>query len=305
MIVVTGGCGFIGSNFIKSIKGRYPIINIDCLGYSSNTAINEYMRDDPNYTFICGNLNDPRLLRNIFDNHNVDTVVHFAAQSHVDASFDNPMVFANDNIIGTLNLLEECRMYGKLKKFVFISTDEVYGDSIEYKTEDAQLNPTNPYSATKAAAEMLCTSYKHSFKLPIVITRSNNVYGPWQYKEKLIPKFIDLLKYGQKCTIHGTGDVVRSFIHVSDVCRAILLVLEKGIIGEIYNIGSCDELSVNHIAELLVRKIKGTNAIVEDWVTFVRDRFYNDARYNINYDKIKSMGWKPSVSFDDGISRLL
>jgi dTDP-glucose 4,6-dehydratase len=272
-----------------------------------------------NYKFIYGKLQNKLFLLEFIQKHNIDCIVHFAAQSHVDTSFSDSLVFTDDNVIATHILLECCKLAQQqgtntIKKFIHISTDEVYGDSTltsgksnEFnevcKTEDSPLNPTNPYAATKAAAEMLCVAYYYSFKLPIIITRGNNVYGPCQYKEKLIPKFIHLLLNDEKCTIHGNGAYLRSFIHTYDVCTAIETILWRGCIGETYNIGSDDEYTVNQIADILINAIKSptdSNAL-QSWKEFVQDRVFNDTRYLISCDKLRCLGWSQSVPFCNGI----
>ena len=200
-ILVTGGCGFIGSNFINYINknNSYNIFNIDKMDYNSNHK-NLKLSNSENYKFIKGNINNSDLINFILNNYKIDTIVHFAAQTHVDKSYENSIQFTKDNVLGTHNLLSCCLKYSKIKKFIHISTDEVYGevDLNDTSTEKSLLNPTNPYAATKAAAEMLCNSYKYSYKLPIIITRGNNVYGPNQYPDKLIPKFIQYILSGYK-----------------------------------------------------------------------------------------------------------
>jgi UDP-glucose 4,6-dehydratase len=244
------------------------------------------------------------------DKYQIDTVIHFAAQSHVQNSFEDALQYTNDNVLGTHTLLEACRKYNKIKKFIHVSTDEVYGESLiaeneQKKTEATLLCPTNPYAATKAAAEMLVISYYHSFKLPIIITRGNNVYGPNQYPEKLIPKFIKLLKEDSKMTIQGNGKHLRSFLHVLDVASAFECILNNGVIGEIYNIGADEHLeySVMDIAVKLVKLIKNSDN-VNEWIEFIEDRPFNDVRYYISNDKLKQLGWNISVDFDDGLKDL-
>ncbi len=308
-MIVTGGGGFIGSNFLNYMVPKYPNIhfyNIDCLNYASNLN-NILVSKNPNYTFIYKKLQEDHLfLYNFLIEHDIDCIIHFAAQSHVDTSFVDSLVFTDDNVVATHVLLEMARQYhlktSKLKLMIHISTDEVYGDT-EFccKNESSRLNPTNPYAASKAAAEMLCTSYIHSFKMPIIITRSNNIYGPGQYDEKLIPKFINLLLNDNPCTIHGDGNYFRYFIHVLDICKAFELLIEKGYIGEIYNIGSEEGYTVNEIADFLIHEIKGLNVDITQWKVTSPDRIFNDTRYLINYDKIKSLGWKPTISFENGI----
>ena len=223
--------------------------------------------------------------------YNIDYVIHFAAQSHVQNSFDNSLQFTQDNILGTHTLLECCRKYDKIEKFIHVSTDEVYGESMisvdeNKKTEHSILCPTNPYAATKAGAELIAQSYNHSYKMPIIITRGNNVYGPNQYPEKIIPKFIKLLKEGKKVTIQGNGSAIRAFLHSYDTAKAFECILEKGTIGEIYNIGCNDgmEFSVIEIAKILIKKIKNTENY-DEWIEYVEDRPFNDSRYFISNEK--------------------
>jgi dTDP-glucose 4,6-dehydratase len=243
--------------------------------------------------------------------YNIDTIIHFAAQSHVQNSFSDSLQYTNDNILGTHTLLECCRRYNKIVKFIHISTDEVYGESMiqeneNKKTENSVLCPTNPYAASKAGAELIAKAYYHSFKMPIIITRGNNVYGPNQYPEKLIPLFIELLKNNKPVTIQGDGSNIRAFLHVFDVCSALRLILEKGVIGEIYNIGSDehDEYTILETAAKLIKKIQNTEEY-EKWITYIEDRPFNDKRYYISNDKVKELGWEISVKFEDGISELV
>jgi dTDP-glucose 4,6-dehydratase len=262
-LLVTGCCGFIGSNFVNYYFKKNPhvnIVNLDAMYYcASEQNVDVNVRNSERYHLVKGNLCSYDLIINILNIYQIDTVVHFAAQSHVQNSFDNALQYTNDNVVGTHTLLEACRKYGKINRFIHISTDEVYGESMlteneEKKHEGSVLCPSNPYAATKAAAELIAKSYYHSFKMPIIITRGNNVYGPNQYPEKLIPKFIQQLENGEKVTIQGDGSNVRAFLHVNDVCSALMHVLEKGEIGEIYNIGSDDnsEYTVLQIAHMLI-----------------------------------------------------
>ena len=213
--------------------------------------------------------------------------------------------------MGTHILLDCCHKYGKIKKFIHVSTDEVYGESMidvneKSKTEQSVLCPTNPYAATKAGAELLAQSYNHSFKMPIIITRGNNVYGPNQYPEKLIPNFIQLLEEDKKVTIQGDGSCVRAFLHSDDTSKAFECILEKGEIGEIYNIGCNEgmEYSVLDIAKLLIKKIKNTENY-DKWIEYIEDRPFNDKRYYISNQKLKNLGWDIHVNLEDGINRLL
>lgn len=300
--LVTGGCGFIGSNFVNHFCRKHPgihIFNIDKMDYCANSKSIE-VQDAPNYTFIKGDIRNADLIMHIFHTHDIDTVLNFAAQSHVDNSFGNSITFTENNILGTHNLLECARVYGKIGKFIHVSTDEVYGEVTQSQSEHGVMNPTNPYAATKAAIEFIVKSYHISFGLPCLITRGNNVYGRYQYPEKVIPRFIMLLCEGEKLTIQGTGANTRTFIHAEDVARGFETVVLEGIIGDVYNIGSREEHSVMDIATRLVKMLK-PNDKVEDWIEFIKDRDFNDMRYDIDTTKLKLLGWKEEVSFDAGL----
>ena len=313
-LLVTGGCGFIGSNFINYIftSDKYKIINFDAMYYCADEKnVNSDIQNNPNYTLVKGNLCSEDLINHVLKSYEIEQVVHFAAQSHVQNSFDDSLQFTKDNILGTHVLLECCRKYGKITKFIHVSTDEVYGESMnsvdeKHKTEHSILCPTNPYAATKAGAELIAQSYNHSYKMPIIITRGNNVYGPNQYPEKLIPRFIQLLQNDKPVTIQGAGSSVRAFLHAIDTARAFQVILEKGVVGEIYNIG-CDEgmeYSVAEVAKILIRKIKNTEDY-DKWISYIEDRPFNDQRYYISNQKLKDLGWKISVNFEQGLDALL
>jgi UDP-glucose 4,6-dehydratase len=278
---------------------------------ASETNIEEEIRNSERYRLIKGNLCSYDLVYHIITSYKIDYVIHFAAQSHVQNSFEDALQYTNDNIVGTHNLLEVVRRYGKVKKFIHVSTDEVYGESMlehdeSKKTEESILCPTNPYAATKASAELIAQSYYYSFNMPIIITRGNNVYGPNQYPEKIVPKFIKLLFEDKKVTIQGDGSNVRAFIHVADVVNAFDIILEKGVIGEIYNIGSDDneEYTVKYVAEMLIKKIKKTDNYSE-YIEYITDRPFNDKRYYISNEKIKRLGWNITKNFDEGIDNLI
>ena len=314
-LLVTGGCGFIGSNFINYYFDEHDdvnIINFDAMYYCANeNNIREDIRKSPRYHLIKGNLCSSDLLNHVLPNYNVDTIIHFAAQSHVQDSFEDSLKYTNDNILGTHTLLESCRRYGKITKFIHISTDEVYGESLlsddeEKKNEQSILCPTNPYAATKAGAELIANSYRFSFKMPIIITRGNNVYGPCQYPEKLIPRFIELLKEDKKVTIQGDGSNVRAFLHALDVAKALELILQKGKVGEIYNIGSDEdkEYTVLQIAQMLIKLIKNTEDY-DSYIEYVEDRPFNDKRYYISNEKVKKLGWVIQKDFMEGINELI
>ena len=314
-LLVTGGCGFIGSNYINYIFEKYNdfnIINIDAMYYcASENNIDCNVRNSERYTLIKGNLCSYDLVYHVIVSYKIDYVIHFAAQSHVQNSFEDALQYTKDNVFGTHNLLEAARKYGNVKKFIHVSTDEVYGESMieqheTKKTEESILCPTNPYAATKASAELIAQSYYYSFNMPIIITRGNNVYGPNQYPEKIIPKFIKLLNENKKVTIQGDGSNVRAFIHVYDVVKAFDIILDKGVIGEIYNIGSDDneEYTVKYVAEMLIKKIKKTENYSEH-IEYITDRPFNDKRYYISNEKIKNLGWDITENFDEGINNLI
>jgi dTDP-glucose 4,6-dehydratase len=311
-LLVTGGCGFIGSHFINHYFPKNKVqrlVNLDAMYYCANlNNVDSSVQADPNYVFIKGNVGDEPLVSELLRTHAITHVIHFAAQTHVQNSFEDSITFTKDNVLGTHCLLECCRKYGKLVKFIHVSTDEVYGESRldeSHKTEHSILCPTNPYAATKSGAELLAQSYHHSYQLPVIISRGNNVYGPNQYHEKLIPRFIKLLKEDKKVTVQGDGSSVRAFLHVSDTVKAFECILEKGQIGEIYNIG-CDEqmeYSVMDIARILIQKIK-PNEVLYDWIEYVEDRPFNDQRYYISNQKLKNLGWKIEIGFMEGIQSL-
>ena len=315
-ILITGGCGFIGSNFINyiSAKNKYNIVNIDAMYYCANEEnINKTIRESNNYTFINNNLTDKNLnIHDILEKYKITYIIHFAAQSHVQNSFNDSIQFTYDNILGTHMLLEAVKIYGKIVKFLHVSTDEVYGESMldideEQKTEFSILCPTNPYAATKAGAELIAQSYYHSFKLPIIITRGNNVYGPNQYHEKVIPRFIKQLKKNKKITIQGDGSCIRSFLHSYDTATAFECILENGQIGEIYNIG-CDkemEYSIIDVAKILIKMIKGPDTQIHDLIEYIEDRPFNDKRYYISNEKLKKLGWTIKIDFLIGIKKLI
>jgi len=300
--LVTGGCGFIASNFINSMHIRYPditFVNIDKLDYCSNIEnVNQ-----GSSIFIEGTLCDPDFIERIVTRYKFDYVFHFAAQSHVDNSFVDPISFTMDNAYGTHVLVETCRKHIPDVEFIHFSTDEVYGESVTdepFTEERGVLKPTNPYSASKAAAEMIVRSYIESFNMNIKVIRCNNVYGPNQYPEKLIPKFKRLLRNGEKCTIHGkrSSEIKRAFMHVEDVVDAVDIVWKKGTTGEIYNIASDDELSVMDVTQMIIRNLKGTDNY-DKWITYVEDRPFNDSRYYICSKKLKSLGWKQTKTRED------
>ncbi len=313
-LLITGGCGFIGSNFINNYFPKnkvHKLVNVDAMYYCANEEnVDKHIRSDANYIFAKGNICDYQFIEKILKEYEITHIIHFAAQSHVQNSFDDSIQFTYDNILGTHTLLESCKKYGKIEKFIHVSTDEVYGESMNsieetHKTEHSILCPTNPYAATKAGAELLAQSYNHSFKMPIIITRGNNVYGPNQYPEKLIPRFIQLLKENKKVTIQGDGSNVRAFLHANDTASAFETILEKGTVGEIYNIGCDDQMeySVIEIAKILIKMIKNTDNY-DEWIEYVEDRPFNDKRYYISNQKLKDLGWEIKENFMESLQKL-
>ena len=314
-LLVTGGCGFIGSNFINYYFPKNKVtklVNFDAMYYCANkNNVHTSIRSNKKYVLIEGNLCDEQTVTNILNEHKITHIIHFAAQSHVQNSFEDSLIFTKDNILGTHILLECTRKYGKIKKFIHVSTDEVYGESMntveeQCKTEHSILCPTNPYAATKAGAELIAQSYTHSYKMPIIITRGNNVYGQNQYPEKLIPRFIKLLKEDSKVTIQGNGGSVRAFLHAYDTAKAFECILEQGNVGEIYNIG-CDEgmeYSVLDIAKILIKLIKNTDNY-DEWIEYVEDRPFNDQRYYISNQKLKDLGWNIEIDLMEGLTKLI
>ena len=313
--LVTGGCGFIGSNYINYILGKHSdirVVNLDCLNYCASVDNVKVPEESAltRYIFIKGSITDKDMVAHILKAYNISIIVHFAAQSHVDNSFDNSLQYTMDNIYGTHVLVQCAKEAGsQIERFIHFSTDEVYGEvDINHPgcTEMSLLDPTNPYAATKAGAEFIVRSYYHSFKLPIIIIRCNNVYGFNQYPEKVIPRFIKLLKADKKLTVHGNGETRRNFIWVDDVSSATELITEKGVINNIYNIGATQEYSVMDIAKILVSKLKGPSAVLEDWITYVPDRPFNDFRYHLDCSKLKELNWSAQdTDFNANIDKLL
>ena len=301
-VLLTGVTGFIGSHVATYLVKTHPnirFIGIDKMSYCSHIRNIDDILHHPNFLFIQADLTDLSKIEHLFSSHSIDTVIHFAAYTHVDHSFGNSILFTQNNVLGTHILLEVSKRYN-IGRFIHVSTDEVYGSKETVSAEESILDPTNPYAASKAAAEHIVKSYYHSFKLPIIITRGNNVYGPKQYPEKVIPKFCFKLINNSKCTIHGSGGQMRSFLYISDVVKAFEIILFNGKIGEIYNIGSEKEYSIKEITSHLISIFKSGQSI-DDWIEYVKDRDFNDQRYYISSDKLAALGWQPSVSIHEGL----
>lgn len=306
--LVTGGYGFIGSEVVNRIFTQFPqaekLVLFDRVDYNSRPEnINPEVRQDGRFKFVKGDICSYDLILHVLEEYQIDTIIHMAAQTHVDISFTNSLQFTRDNVMGTHTLLEACRQYGKLNRFVHMSTDEVYGEAEEEAhDENAHLNPTNPYAATKTGAEYIVKSYGRSYKFPYIIIRGNNVYGHGQYPDKLIPKFILLLELGKKLTIHGNGLAKRMFVHVNDMADGILLVTARGKLEEIYNIGSRNEYTVMDIAKQICDySQKDINTSIE----YIPDRNFNDKRYFIDYRKIQGLGWTEKIKFDEGLKQTI
>jgi UDP-glucose 4,6-dehydratase len=293
-ILITGALGFIGSNMANYLSLKYPDVKIVVLDKLSYCSSKDNVNHLPNTKLIIGDISNKELVTHILEEYTIDHVIHFAASSHVANSFYNSIDFTINNVLGTHYLLEAVRIYGNVEKFIHISTDEVYGEVTDdiMRKETSILDPTNPYAATKAAAEFMVKSYFYSYKLPIIITRSNNVYGVNQYPEKIIPKFICQMLNGEKITIEGNGTSKRNFIHVDDTVTAIETIMLNGRIGEIYNISAPDECEydVMTIAKTIIKMFDDNN-VISDHLVFVEDRKFNDCRYYIDAEKLKELGW--------------
>lgn len=308
-LLITGGCGFIASHVVLLLSRKYPdykIIVMDKMDYCASVRnIEEALQNNDNVKFVKGDIQSMDLLTFVLATEKVDTIMHFAAQTHVDNSFGNSLAFTMNNTYGTHVLLEAARKAGTIRRFINVSTDEVYGETSLGKDQGLQehsmLDPTNPYSAAKAGAEMMCKAYMTSYKLPIIITRGNNVYGPHQFPEKLIPKFIIRASRGADLPIHGDGEAVRSYLYVEDVARAFDAVLHKGVTGEVYNIGTDKERTVLEVAQDIA---KAFNLSIGK-VVHVKDRAFNDRRYYIGSDKLAALGWKETTTWDEGLKKTI
>ena len=299
-LLVTGGAGFIGSCFVRHELKKHPdykIINLDALTYCGNIENLKDVENNPNYRFVHGNICDRRLVRELVAES--DCVINFAAESHVDNSIKHPEIFIETNVQGTLNLLQASKEIG-VERYLQVSTDEVYGSlgKTGYFYETTPISPNSPYSASKASADMLVRAYRETYGLPTLNTRCSNNYGPYQYPEKLIPFFISQLLKGEKVPVYGDGLNVRDWLYVYDHCEAIDVVLHKGKLGEVYNIGGHNEKTNMEITHLILDAM-GKD---ESSIKYVEDRLGHDRRYAIANDKITSeLGWEPSITFEEGI----
>lgn len=305
-ILVTGGAGFIGSNFVRHMLTNHPdyrIVNLDLLTYAGNIHNLDDLIDHPHHQLIEGNITDRELVKRIIEEQKIEAIINFAAESHVDRSILEPGVFIDTNIKGTQVLLDAAREF-QLGKFIQVSTDEVYGSLGEngYFTEDTPLAPNSPYSASKASADMLVRAYHETYGMNVNITRCSNNYGPYHFPEKLIPLLITNGMDGEKLPIYGDGENIRDWLHVTDHCAAIDLVLHNGKPGEVYNIGGHNERTNNQIAELIAGELN----LTRDRIVYVNDRPGHDRRYAIDPEKlVTELGWKPVYTFDTGIKETI
>ncbi|WP_053956739.1 dTDP-glucose 4,6-dehydratase [Inediibacterium massiliense] len=320
--LITGGAGFIGSNFIHYMFKKYNdvfIINIDKLTYAGSLKNLKDIKKNGKYIFIKGDITDTELINSLFQKHDIDYVINFAAETHVDRSIENPVQFIKTNIKGTFQLLEGAKkawlnkdVWKKGKKFLQVSTDEVYGslEDTGYFSEITPLDPRNPYSASKASADMLVKSYYHTYKMPINITRCSNNYGPRQFPEKLIPLMVNNCLYGKDLTIYGDGKNIRDWIYVEDHIEAIDLVIHKGQLGEVYNIGAGNEKTNIEIVKIIINTLRNILSnddtrkkfICDNQIKYIEDRKGHDRRYALDTTKISTeLYWKPKMLFDEGI----
>lgn len=309
IFLITGGAGFIGSNFLNLMVNKYPndmYICFDKLTYAGNLHNLDNIKNKSNFKFIKGDITSKYDVEKLFQTYKLDYIINFAAESHVDRSIDDPNIFLNANILGVATLLDACNKFG-IKRFHQVSTDEVYGDLPLDKpellfTELSPLNPSSPYSASKASADLLCIAYQKTYNLPITISRSSNNYGPYQFLEKLIPLMIDNAKNNKKMPIYGDGLNVRDWIYVDDHNIAIDLIVRSAKNGSIYNIGSNNERNNLYIAKTILKELDKKESLIE----LVNDRKGHDRRYAINSLKIqKELGWKPTTSFEEGIKKTI
>ncbi|PEI74345.1 dTDP-glucose 4,6-dehydratase [Bacillus wiedmannii] len=301
-VLVTGGAGFIGSNFVHYMLQNYEtykIINYDALTYSGNLNNVKSLQGYPNYSFVKGEIQNGELLEHVIKERDVHVIVNFAAESHVDRSIENPIPFYDTNVIGTVTLLELVKKYPHIK-LVQVSTDEVYGSlgKTGRFTEETPLAPNSPYSSSKASADMIALSYYKTYQLQVIVTRCSNNYGPYQYPEKLIPLMVTNALEGKKLPLYGDGLNVRDWLHVTDHCSAIDVVLHKGRIGEVYNIGGNNEKTNVDVVEQIISLLGKTK---ED-IAYVTDRLGHDRRYAIDAQKMKNeLGWEPQYTFEQGL----
>lgn len=308
-ILVTGGAGFIGGNFIHYMIKKYPkdiIVNLDLLTYAGNLETCKSVEEKPNYKFVKGNIADRAFIFDLFEKEKFDIVVNFAAESHVDRSIKDPEIFVKTNVLGTTTLLDACNYFG-IKRYHQVSTDEVYGDlpldrTDLFFTEETPLHTSSPYSSSKAAADLFVLAYHRTYNLPVTISRCSNNYGPYQFPEKLIPLMISRALNNKTLPIYGTGENVRDWLHVYDHCVAIDLIIRKGKVGEVYNVGGHNEKTNLEVVKTILRALNKPESLIK----YVEDRKGHDLRYAIDPQKLETkLGWKPIYNFDTGIQQTI
>ncbi|CAN8074241.1 unnamed protein product [Agarophyton chilense] len=304
-ILLTGGAGFIGSHVVELLVNRYPhyrVVVLDKLDYCAAEENVSPLFGKPNLRWCRGDIRSRCLVDYLLRSENVDTIMHFAASTHVDNSFHSSISFTSNNVVGTHVLLEAAREYAQIKRFIHVSTDEVYGGETEFEREDSMMAPTNPYACTKAAAELICRGYAKSFSMPIIITRGNNVYGPRQYPDKLVAKSCVLLSTKRPAFIHGNGHHSRNYVYVTDMAEAFDTILHHGNVGGVYNVGSDEEKTNLQVVRDCVKAFGLQHPQTPNaYITFVKDREVNDQHYRIDSSKLKKLGWKNQVSWQQGI----
>lgn len=308
-ICVTGGAGFIGGNFVQYMVNKYPdyeILNLDLLTYAGNLETLKPVENEPNYRFVRGDIADRSFIMDLFKKEKFDVVVNFAAESHVDRSITDPGIFVQTNVMGTQVLMDACKEYG-VKRFHQVSTDEVYGDlpldrPDLFFHEDTPLHTSSPYSSSKASADLFVMAYERTFGLPVTISRCSNNYGPYQFPEKLIPLILSRALDDKPLPVYGKGENVRDWLHVSDHCEAIDLILHKGKVGEVYNVGGHNEKTNLEVVKTILQELGKPESLIE----FVTDRPGHDLRYAIDPAKIeRELGWKPKFTFDTGMHQTI
>ena len=308
-IIVTGGAGFIGSNFVHHMVNKYPdyeIINLDLLTYAGNLENLKLVENKPNYRFVKGDIADRKFIFDLFEKEKPDVVVNFAAESHVDRSITDPEAFVRTNVMGTTTLLDACRTYG-IKRYHQVSTDEVYGDlpldrPDLFFTEETPIHTSSPYSSSKAGADLLVLAYHRTYGLPVTISRCSNNYGPYHFPEKLIPLMIANALNDKPLPVYGKGENVRDWLYVEDHCRAIDLIIHNGRVGEVYNVGGHNEMKNIDIVKMICKELGKPESLI----TYVADRKGHDMRYAIDPTKIHNeLGWLPETKFADGIKKTI
>ena len=308
-ILVTGGAGFIGGNFVHYMVNKYPedmIVNLDKLTYAGNLETCKPVEDKPNYKFIKGDIADREFIMDLFEKEKFDVVVNFAAESHVDRSIEDPEIFVKTNVMGTTTLLDACVKYG-IQRYHQVSTDEVYGDlpldrPDLFFTENTPLHTSSPYSSAKASADLFVLAYHRTYGLPVTISRCSNNYGPYHFPEKLIPLIISRALNDEELPVYGTGENVRDWLHVYDHCVAIDLIIRKGRVGEVYNVGGHNERTNLEVVKTILKALGKPESLIK----FVSDRKGHDMRYAIDPTKLETeLGWKPKYTFDTGIPQTI